>query len=326
MNPYLKTLNKFIINPMYFFRLNFPNNTWELYWFIDKLKGNQKAPAANNCNALLIFEVMPNKKTAEVITEHHIIHSACLKRDVKVDCYLPGQAAAEKEVSLLLINDGQDLVTMHFQHILKDLYHRNAIQPVFCVGLHCGPDRKNEYATAKISDYMNRGVKAASHDQFVFEELLPLLRKAYPLYNFIEKSFAGFSLGGLSALDIVWNYPYEFTKVGVFSGSLWWRDKDQYAPDFDESKNRIMHRQVREGNYAPWLKFFFEVGTQDETADRNNNGIIDAIDDTISLIDELKMKGYKDDEIAYLELQDGRHDVATWARAFPAFLKWGWGV
>ena len=87
-----------------------------------------------------------------------------------------------------------------------------------------------------------------------------------------------------------------------------------------------MHRLIREGKFAPWLQFFFEVGTQDETADRNNNGIIDAIDDTISLIEELVKKGYDRKQIRYVELEDGKHDVPTWARAFPAFLKWGWGV
>ena len=28
------------------------------------------------------------------------------------------------------------------------------------------------------------------------------------------------------------------------------------------------------------MKFFFECGTEDETEDRNGNGIIDSIDDT----------------------------------------------
>ena len=87
-----------------------------------------------------------------------------------------------------------------------------------------------------------------------------------------------------------------------------------------------MHKQIRNGKYHPWLKFYFQVGTQDETADRNNNGIIDAIDDTISLINELKKKGYADEAVEYLELQDGQHNVPTWARAFPDFLKWGWGI
>ncbi|MBP9098589.1 MAG: esterase, partial [Ferruginibacter sp.] len=67
-------------------------------------------------------------------------------------------------------------------------------------------------------------------------------------------------------------------------------------------------------------------GTKDETADRNNNGIIDSIDDTISLVKELTLKGYDETkDIYYLELNDGKHDVPTWAHAFPAFLIWGWG-
>ncbi len=148
------------------------------------------------------------------------------------------------------------------------------------------------------------------------------------IYKDGDYDLAGFSLGGLCALDIVWNHPLEFSKAGVFSGSLWWRDKDQDDEDFDEDKNRIMHRQVSDDpNFYPWLKFFFEVGTMDETADRNNNGIIDAIDDTVSFIDILERKGYSQQtDIKYLELKDGRHDVPTWAKAFPDFLKWGWGV
>jgi enterochelin esterase-like enzyme len=64
----------------------------------------------------------------------------------------------------------------------------------------------------------------------------------------------------------------------------------------------------------------------DETKDRNNNGIIDSIDDTLDLIKELETKGYqREKDIFYLELPDGHHDVATWGRAMPVFLKWGWG-
>ena len=73
------------------------------------------------------------------------------------------------------------------------------------------------------------------------------------------------------------------------------------------------------------MKFFFEVGRLDEMSDRNNNGIIDAIDDTRDLIKELQNKGYSaNNDIEYLELADGKHDVNTWSKAFPAFLIWGW--
>lgn len=263
---------------------------------------------------------------ASISIENHLIFSEFLQREVKVDCYLPVNVAIPADMGLLLINDGQDLVTMQFENILENLYEQNEITPLLCVGLHCGDDRRNEYATAKILDYKGRGHKAAAYNQFVMEELIPFIKATYNVPSFKEISYAGFSLGALSAIDIVWNNPANFTKAGAFSGSFWWRDKAQEDESFEEELHRIMHRQVREGDYYPWLKFFFEVGTQDETADRNNNGIIDAIDDTISLIAELKKKGYQDSDIEYLELQDGKHNVPTWARAFPDFLKWGWGA
>ena len=270
---------------------------------------------------------MTDDKVRSTTVEQHLLHSENLNRVVKVDCYLPPAYSANSLLQLLLINDGQDLVKMGFENILDDLYQSNSIEDLFCVGLHCATDRKNEYGTAKILDYKGRGAKAFLYTKFIFQELIPFLKKTYKIESFYEKAFAGFSLGGLSALDIVWNYPHEFTRVGVFSGSLWWRDMDQADDDFDEDMHRIMHRQVREGRYAPWLRFFFEVGTQDETADRNNNGIIDAIDDTIGFIEELVKKGYNSKkDIYYLELPDGRHDVPTWARSFPDFLKWGWGI
>lgn len=270
---------------------------------------------------------MSGVKAANILVEHHLITSLFLDREVNIDFYFPPRSVNPENLSLLLINDGQDLVTMQFEEILDTLYESNAINNLFCVGIHCSKDRKNEYGTAKYLDYKGRGAKAALYNRFVLEELMPYIRSTLFIYSFKEKCFAGFSLGGLCALDMVWNHPLEFSKVGVFSGSLWWRDKDQDDADFDENVNRIMHHQVKEDdNFYPWLKFFFEVGTLDEIADRNNNGVIDSIDDTVSLIDILVDKGYdRNSDIKFLQLDEGRHDVPTWAKAFPDFLKWGWG-
>jgi predicted alpha/beta superfamily hydrolase len=136
---------------------------------------------------------------------------------------------------------------------------------------------------------------------------------------------AGFSLGGLTAMDMTWNYPRLFSSAGIFSGSLWWRSKD-LAHGYDEDLDRIMHAQVRNGGYTPGLRFYFTTGSLDETADRNNNGIIDSIDDTLALIEELTKKGYPLSDITYINFEDGRHDVQTWARALPHYLQWGWGM
>jgi enterochelin esterase-like enzyme len=258
-----------------------------------------------------------------VLVERTVLKSEFLEREVIVDFYLPVSVENPENMSLLMINDGQDLPKMPFEEILNDLLQQELIEPVLCVGIHCGPDRKMEYGVAGEPDYKGRGAKANDYTSFVFDELLPHIHETYNVPSFKEKSFAGFSLGGLTALDIVWNHANEFANVGVFSGSLWWRSKG-YREGYDDNKNRIIHQQIKKGSYYPWLKFFFECGALDETADRNKNGVIDAIDDTLDLIKELKSLGYDDNQVKYFELEDGRHDVATWAKAFPAFLEWGW--
>lgn len=260
-----------------------------------------------------------------IIVESAELASEFLQRTVRVDFYLPLNIEHPEDMSLLLINDGQDLVTMGFEKLLDDLHQQHLIKPLLCVGIHCGEDRKNEYGMMVSVDYKGRGSKAGLYRQFIFEELLPHIYGQYGLTSVKEKAFAGFSLGGLSALDIVWNNPEVFQRVGVFSGSLWWRIKDRADKDFNDSNDRLMHRQVRNGTYHPGLKFFFQCGEQDEWEDRNRNGVIDSIDDTIDVMRELLAKGYLEGpDMQYLQLPDGKHDVASWAKAFPAFLQWGW--
>lgn len=262
-------------------------------------------------------------RSLSIIVEQSIIESDYLERQLIIDVYLPTDILYSERLNLLLINDGQDLESMGFEDILNNLCSETSMEPLMCVGIHCGPDRKNEYGTVCQTDYKGWGAKAGLYSKFVFDELLPFIRKKYHVPSFREKSFAGFSLGGLTALDIVWNNSSQFSKVGVFSGSLWWRRKG-YGEGYDDEKDRIMHLQVRKGGFSPWLKFFFQTGQLDETADRNNNGIIDSIDDALDMIVALKAKGYTDEHIRYREIADGGHDVETWARALPEFLKWGW--
>lgn len=259
-----------------------------------------------------------------IVVEQKLIYSSSLRRYVTVDFYLPKNISDPSSLSLLLINDGQDLSKMPFDTMLNELLETHQIQPVLCVGIHAGRNRKVEYGTANTPDFKNRGAKAEAFNRFVLDKLIPHIHIEYCIESFKNKAYAGFSLGGLTALDITWNHPEVFSTAGVFSGSLWWRTKDLHE-DYDEDTDRIMHQQVKEGTYKPGLRFYFTTGSLDETADRNNNGIIDSIDDTLDIIDALKGKGYTDKDIRYINYADGKHDVATWGRAMPAFLLWGFG-
>jgi enterochelin esterase-like enzyme len=269
---------------------------------------------------------MQSVNVSGILIEKTIISSEYLQRNVVVDLYLPKNVADPSGMSLLLINDGQNMEELGLESILSCLFADNAIKPVLCVAIHAGTERKSEYGVAGNPDYLGRGDKAGEFTSFVMEELIPFIHQTYTIDSFREKAFAGFSLGALMALDIVWNHPDEFSKVGVFSGSLWWRTVGQEEQHYDDDKHRIMHQRIRNANYHPGLKFFFQCGNMDETKDRNNNGIIDSIDDTQDLIKELVAKGYDQKDIFYLEMRDGKHDIPTWARAMPEFLKWGWGI
>ena len=182
-------------------------------------------------------------------------------------------------------------------------------------------DRMQEYGTISTADYAGRGSLAKAYADFIIKELLPFLKERYKVkLNSKYNSFAGFSLGGLSALDLVWHHSDIFKKVGVFSGALWWRSAafQEEAPDAD----RIIHETFAQSKKRNGLKFWLQTGTNDETSDRNNNGIIDAIDDTLDLIKVLKQLGYRNKDIKYVEVEGGEHHPKTWAEVLPDFLIW----
>jgi enterochelin esterase-like enzyme len=273
---------------------------------------------------VVIFGLMQIEKRSTITQERIELGSVTLKRNVTIDLYFPGSIAAlPEDTPLLLINDGQDLQQMGLAGILDDLYRRQLLSPLICAGIHAGPERRMEYGTAATPDFQGRGALAADYTQFIFQELISVLQHYCKRPRFKEKAFLGWSLGALTAMDIVWAHPQEFSAAGLFSGSFWWRTKDKTDPDYNEHIHRIMERQVTEGSYHPGLRFFFECGTEDEEEDRNHNGIIDSIDDTRDLMKALVNKGYDPlKDIYYLEIPGGRHEVSTWAQVLPQFLLW----
>ncbi|NIG53955.1 esterase family protein [Chitinophaga sp. Cy-1792] len=240
------------------------------------------------------------------MTRNVFIYAPQLRRDVIVDIY----DYTGKPAVVLLMNDGQDLRDMDISSLLI-----NMDVPVVVVGIHAGPQRLQEYGVAGIPNFQGEGAAAGNYTSFIMDDLLPALYEQQPEWKTLPLGFAGWSLGGLSALDIVWNHATEFSFAGVMSGSFWWRDKP-LGEGYSDLSDRIMHRVIRNSEFKAGLHFFFECGTADELADRNNNGIIDSIDDTKDLITELLAKGYEmHTDISYLEIQGGRHHPVTWKLA-----------
>jgi enterochelin esterase-like enzyme len=264
----------------------------------------------------------PKKILRSVFIED--FYSAALRHRVKMEILLPPwyEETPQFNFRLLILNDGQSMLKVKIKEALLDLYKENKIPPLIVCGVHAH-DRLQEYGVSGVPDYKRRGDKALKYSRFVVNELLPLLKKNFRVADgAASTAIAGFSLGGLSAFDIAWNYPHIFGTAGVFSGSFWWRSKG-YSEGYDDTADRIMHRIVRSTDSKSNQRFWFQCGTEDEMSDRNNNGIIDAIEDTLDVIAELEQLGYeRGKDVEYVEVQGGRHHEDTWAEVMPQFLEW----
>jgi len=254
------------------------------------------------------------------------IYTKILQRNVEVEIMTPPALDKTKVYPLLLLNDGQDSGGVKVRETVERLVTEGVIPEIIVVGVTAG-DRMQEYGVAYRHDYHGRGRLARAYADYIVKELIPYIVYRFPISNNLaDRAMAGYSLGGLSAIDIVWNHPAQFGKVGVFSGSFWWRKRDSGSFFYSDFRDRLMHLQVRRGKFKPGLKFWFQTGTRDEDSDRNKNGVIDSIDDTMDLISELTKKGYRPfHDIQYLEIKDGHHDLETWAEAMPHFLSWAFG-
>ena len=252
-------------------------------------------------------------------------YSRHLQEHVKLTIITTPIPDDKSELNLLLLNDGQYAEQLHLKETLTELVKKKAIQPLVIVAIQAG-NREQEYGVAGYPDFKNRGSKADKYAAFIDNELYAYVKKKVGVRKFKSVVIAGCSLGGLSAFDIAWNNADKIDKVGIFSGSFWWRDKDTAAPDYTNEKNRIMLSYIKSSRKRPHLQYWLYAGAKEETGDRDKDGVIDVVDDTKDLIELIKSKKVAaPSDIIYKESADGTHDYASWAKVFPEFLAWAFG-
>ena len=253
------------------------------------------------------------------------LYSRHLQRHVKVNIAATPMPGEKEKMNLLILNDGQEMKAFRVREILDSLYQKGAIQPLLIVGIQAG-DRMREFGVDGRPDFQKRGDKAGNYAAFIDNELYPFIKKKAGLRKFNSIAIAGCSLGGLSAFDIAWNHADKIGKVGVFSGSFWWRDKEVTDPAYSDSLNRIMISEIRSSRKRPKTDFWFYAGGREETSDRDKDGIIDVADDTRDLIAVLKKKNIPGAaSVVYVEDATGKHDYEAWSKHLPAFLVWAFG-
>jgi len=247
------------------------------------------------------------------------LSSTFLKRKVQLELFNSDLVNGNEPKGLLLLNDGQLAGSLFVQETIEKLRNQDTIIPIQVVAIHAG-ERQAEYGVTGMRDFMGRGAKAGLYESFIIEELLPWLNLQTSFkYSSHNTAFAGFSLGGLSAFDIVTSNPSIFSSVGVFSGSLWWRSKS-YENGYTEN-DRIVFNKMNHTRVNADLKCYLMAGTNDECNDRNGNGVIDSVDDTLDMFDVLSSRLRCPEQQLLLSIVNGGcHNPATWSQQFPEFL------
>jgi len=250
------------------------------------------------------------------------LYSKHLQRNVKLHILHTPPPSDRSLFNLLILNDGQDLEKLRVKETLDSLYKTGKILPLVIIGVEAG-DRMQEYGVTDNPDYLRRGSRAGFYDAFINNELYPYAKKNSGVRKFQSVAIAGCSMGGLSAFDIAWNHPDKISKVGVFSGSFWWRDKASEDSSYSDEKNRIMYSKLKASRKKPGLQYWFYAGAAEEKGDRDKDSIIDVIDDTKDIINLLVKKNVVATEgIVYRESPTGTHDYGSWSEVFPEFLVW----
>ncbi|WP_445143948.1 alpha/beta hydrolase [Dyella sp. Tek66A03] len=279
---------------------------------------------------------------------------------IKVAVYLPPGYDATSSASIhypvLYANDGQDMAAVGLQETLNRLYAEHAMRPVIVVAVDMLADRASGYG---LSDRQAKrslvgdsrigpiGRHAYAYSDWVATQLVAYVDAHYRTQATRQgRTALGWSLGGLNAFNLGWQYPDVFGRVAAFSPSFWLAADRSSAQAIESS--RLAQAMVNDATPHKELRFWFSVGAREETDDRNGNGIIDAVEDVQDLIggyrapDGSHVRGLRDlgytvdmyyahhpshrAGVAFYVLPDGEHNQATWKRVLPVFLQWAYGT
>lgn len=288
----------------------------------------------------------------------HLAAEAFAPESMHVTIYLPpGYAspdAARQRYPVLYANDGQDMPAVGLQPTLARLYREDAIEPVIVVAIHMPADRAAAYG---LSDRKHRrslvggsrigpiGSRAQDYSAWVARSLVPYVDTHYRTRRSAGgRSMLGWSLGALNAFNLGWQYPAVFGRVGALSPSFWLAADRSSATAIQ--RTRLAQAMVDHSRKRAGLRLWFSMGSAEETADRDSDGINDALDDVRDLIGGyraadgfhargLRQLGYTVNvsqsrpavpaEVTLYVLDGGVHNQASWKRVLPRFLRWAYG-
>lgn len=300
----------------------------------------------------------PAKQPADAsVVKLQLTAPAFAPQMLHVTVYLPPGYASPRNRGMhypvLYANDGQDMSAVGLQQALARLYRAHAIRPIIVVAVDMLADRASGYGLSDRTTAHSLvggsrigpiGSRAHDYSAWLATALVPYIDAHYrTLAKPKSRAILGWSLGALNAFNLGWQYPEVFGTVGAFSPSFWLA-ADRSSADAVQ-RTRLAQAMVATGPKRANLRLWIEVGSAEETDDRDGDGINDAVDDVRDLVlgyrtaaglqaPGLKQLGYPISTdpnappaapVVMTVLPGGQHNQASWKRMLPGFLRWAFG-
>ncbi len=231
-----------------------------------------------------------------------------LKRKRRISALLPHDYhVSEKRYPVLYLKDGQNLFDENapfgnwaIDRSLESLA-REGLQDIIVIAIdHGGEDRIAEYLP-----YFNSNVGKGEGElymQFMRNTLIPYVNKKYrTLTSPANTGIGGSSMGGLISLYAGLNHQDLFSRLMVFSPSLW------IAP-------RIFQQAERFNPKLPVHLYIYAGGKESANHMPNVNRLKGILMD--------KNKGFENIHLKLSLNPEGTHSEHHWSLEFPKALKW----
>jgi predicted alpha/beta superfamily hydrolase len=222
-----------------------------------------------------------------------------------VDVYVPGSYGDERRrYPVVYMQDGQNLSdpsiafggnTWRLEDGLHWLAGRG-IEPIV-VGLHNTPGRLAEYSP--FPDPKHGGGDGDAYARFLIDTVKPRIDGAFRTRKDRDSTVvAGSSMGGLISLYAFFRRPSPFGRALVMSPSIWFG-----------GGQILKYVQRARGTRG---KLYMDVGTAEGTGTVANTRAANKL---------LRQKGFRKENLWYVEAEGARHSEPDWAWRWPLALE-----
>ena len=232
-----------------------------------------------------------------------------LKTTRRIWIYLPKDyETSHKKYEVMYLQDAQNLFDdatsyageWQVDETLNKIFEKTG-KSLIVVGIDNGGEKRIE----ELSPYKNAkygGGNGDNYVKFIVETLKPFIDKNYrtkPQRKFT--TIGGSSLGSLISVYAAVKYPETFGKVLAFSSAFWFNAKE--LNEFISSSKVNLKQQ----------KYYFIQGKhEDEDMEEQTNRVIE----------NLKSKNVKSQNIFLKIDEDGKHNEMYWRREFEGAVLW----